>query len=303
MLKKIISNPLSLIVVAIGLVASFLVCISNNTNGYVYESKTIKNKENALCVMYETLPGSGVYEEINYGNTPWAFNGFIFNDDISGCKNGSELSWNQDNNQVIVKSDTKEQCYVYFDILTAKHLSYSNPGSTECTDVECALDELFTIFVGEMTTLYWNDNFANNYYAPNEVPSGTGLSGTYESREQLASAYSNWNNSPLYVKTTKFGNRIDSHKICIWYNSRELCIENNYWYSSGPVTAYKLQTDISHYLGVTVGSSDCVTSNTYVYCNIGNIRCTVYSSGNSYCDAGGNECYIHGDGRVDCGLS
>ena len=69
MLKKIISNPLSLIVVAIGLVASFLVCISNNTNGYVYESKTIKNKENTLCMMYETLPGSGIYEEIDYGNS------------------------------------------------------------------------------------------------------------------------------------------------------------------------------------------------------------------------------------------
>ena len=146
MLKKIISNPLSLIVVAIGLVASFLVCISSNTNGYVYESKTIKNKENTLCIMYETAVNSGVYEE-QLGSS-WPASGYIFNDEISGCKNGSELSWNQDNNQVIVKSDTKEQCYVYFDVLSAKHLSYSNPGSTECTDVECALDELYEIFGG-----------------------------------------------------------------------------------------------------------------------------------------------------------
>ena len=52
MLKRLINNPLSLIVVAIGLVASFLMCISSNTNGYVYESKTISNKENTLCMIY-----------------------------------------------------------------------------------------------------------------------------------------------------------------------------------------------------------------------------------------------------------
>ena len=34
-------------------------------------------------------------------------------------------------------------------------------------------------------------------------------------------------------------------------------------------------------LGVTVGSSDCVTSDTYVYCNVGNIQCTVDSNGNT----------------------
>ena len=133
------------IVLVIITIVGIIVIKDINIDNQVYESNTKKsNTSNMLSMMYETTANSGIYEE-QLGSS-WPASGYIFNDEISGCKNGAELSWDSTNNQVIVKSDIKEQCYVYFDILSARHLSYSNPGSTECNDVECALDELYEIF-------------------------------------------------------------------------------------------------------------------------------------------------------------
>ena len=301
MLKKIISNPLSLIVVAIGLVASFLVCISSNTNGYVYESKTIKNKENTLCIMYETTVNSGVYEE-QLGSS-WPASGYIFNDEISGCKNGAELSWNQDNNQVIVKSDIKEQCYVYFDVLSAKHLSYSNPGSTECTDVECALDELYTLLVGEITIVYWNDNFRKNTYTKNQVPTGTALTGTYESIDSLITAYgsSNFEENPIYVKTALGGGSPINHKICALINNREFCVGPNYWDTDAATTLNKLKSNLENTLGITIPNNKCTTGEYNADCEAQGINFGSNSNGNMYFWASDYRCYIYSNGNVDCG--
>ena len=63
--------------------------------------------------------------------------------------------------------------------------------------------------------MYWNDNFSGTTYSSSQVPTGTGLGGTYQTREALATAYSNWSNSPYYIKTTKIDNIVINHQTCL----------------------------------------------------------------------------------------
>ena len=298
MLKRLINNPLSLIVVATVIVASFLVCISSNTNGYVYESKTISNKENTLCMMYETLPSSGIYEE-QLGSS-WPINGYIFNDEISGCKNGSELSWNQDNNQVIVKSDTKEQCYVYFDKLTAKHLDYINDSATFCTDAECALDELFEILVSNTNYVYWNDNYSSTTYLSNQIPTGSGLRGTFVTLRMLSNAYSNWANAPMYIKSTITNGDVTGHKACLWYNNHEFCLSPNYWSGDSATTKSRLKNDMENDLSISINDSNCSSTSDYISCSINGMLCGVYDSGIVACGASFGYCRVYGNGSTYC---
>ena len=44
--------------------------------------------------------------------------------------------------------------------------------------------------IEQVSYVYWNDNFSDTTYTSSQVPTGTGLNGTYATREELANAYS-----------------------------------------------------------------------------------------------------------------
>ncbi len=76
------------------------------------ESKQLMNT-NALTMMYKIEAGSGEYQVTS--DTTWPQEGYVFNDRLSKCENGSELSWDDENKRVIVSTSVSDKCYVYFD--------------------------------------------------------------------------------------------------------------------------------------------------------------------------------------------
>lgn len=77
---------------------------------------TLKSKEeiqptgyNGLAIM---LQGEDGNYTLNNSDT-WPTDGYVFNETLSRCENGGELSW--DNGKVILKTSGSDKCYAYFD--------------------------------------------------------------------------------------------------------------------------------------------------------------------------------------------
>ena len=144
---------------------------------------------------------------------------------------------------------------------------------------------------GRFSFVYWNGGFNDTIYTSTRVPTGTGLSGTYQTREQLATAYSNWSNAPIYIKTTKVNGTVTGHEACLWYNNREFCIAPNYWTGTigvsnateGANTKAKLKADMENALGITIADSSCNSSTNDAYCNAGDFYCNANSTGTVSC--------------------
>ena len=90
---------------------------------YVYRtndvSQTYEKKEsnevnnNLLSMMLETSAGSGEYQKTTAST--WPTEGYVFNESLSKCENGSSLSWDSNKNKVKIKGNISDNCYVYFD--------------------------------------------------------------------------------------------------------------------------------------------------------------------------------------------
>ena len=95
-MRKFIVIVVVALVVLCGI--GFYVYKTNDVNE-TYENKEIKNDSNMLSMMLETSAGSGKYE-VSSLNT-WPTDGYIFNSELSKCENGSAITWDDTNKQVI----------------------------------------------------------------------------------------------------------------------------------------------------------------------------------------------------------
>lgn len=94
----------------------------------VTQVKTMK-EENMLSMMLETSPGSGSYELVT--RSEWPTTGYVFNPILSRCKNGSELSWDDEKKIVTMSGDVKDKCYVYFETEPGYLTILNNNGGKE----------------------------------------------------------------------------------------------------------------------------------------------------------------------------
>ena len=97
-------------------------------------SKNIVSNTNFLSIMLEQNSGAGDYELSTLSDFPT--DGYIFNDLLSKCENGSELSWNDEKKKVVFKGNVSDKCYVYFDkynLPVIKNVVVSNITSTSLT--------------------------------------------------------------------------------------------------------------------------------------------------------------------------
>lgn len=85
-----------------------------NTNEVYMENTKTNNNSGMFAIMLETEAGSGVYEKST--TSTWPGEGYVFNENLSSCENGGELSWNEELGAVNLKTNTSERCYVYFDM-------------------------------------------------------------------------------------------------------------------------------------------------------------------------------------------
>ncbi len=153
------------------------------------------------------------------------------------------------------------------------------------------------------TYVYWNNNFSNTSYTSTQIPTGTELNGTYQTREQLATAYTDWEDAPVYIKTTKVNGTVTGHIACLWYNNREFCIVPNYWNTDGATTKTKLKADMENALGITIADSSCDSGSNLADCNAGDFSCGAGSSGFVYCGSNVTlgDCGVGGSGNAGCG--
>ncbi len=107
-------------------VALLVVC---GSRFYVYKannvSETYENKEtlnnNLLSMMLETSAGSGEYQETTA--SAWPTEGYVFNESLSKCEQGSNLSWDNVNKKVIMEGSRADKCFVYFDVKPPEYLA------------------------------------------------------------------------------------------------------------------------------------------------------------------------------------
>ena len=105
MTKKLVIGSIGILVVLICLYFG----ISSGTERVVIsneESEQLMNT-NALTMMYEIEASSGEYQVTS--DTTWPQEGYVFNDRLSKCENGSELSWDDENKRVLVEANTSEK--------------------------------------------------------------------------------------------------------------------------------------------------------------------------------------------------
>lgn len=108
MKKRIMLSGILFIIIII----SVLVCFNKRERN---SENVLQNKKynEIISMMLETASGSGEYEKTTASE--WPTEGYIFNAELSKCENGGELSWDAENNKVLMSGNTSDKCYVYFD--------------------------------------------------------------------------------------------------------------------------------------------------------------------------------------------
>ena len=73
-----------------------------------------------LAIMYEN--DNGEYVESTSSN--WLGDGYTFNENLSKCKNGSKIYYDNATKKVMVEANTNDRCYVYFDAYSPNFVEY-----------------------------------------------------------------------------------------------------------------------------------------------------------------------------------
>ena len=139
MKKKIIAVFSVFIAIILVLV---IIVYNNSYKNDVYVENTANNKNKVpglISLMLETKFGSGIYNVSPDGIVP--AKGYELNTEKSGCENGGTLSYNETTKKVIVKTNIRDKCYAYFDVIppdvtlaiTNRPTTYGKLGSINCT--------------------------------------------------------------------------------------------------------------------------------------------------------------------------
>jgi hypothetical protein len=147
----------------------------------------------------------------------------------------------------------------------------------------------------EETPSYWNNNFVTQNIPVGTLPDGA-YGGVYESRELLASNYSDFSTRPMYIRSTP-----SVHQACLYYNTYEFCLSPGYWISgdsNGNLTKAKLQADMEDKLGTT--ASSCTAASYGSRCFFGSYYCGVGNTGAVYCSSNSYACNVLNDGTAKC---
>ena len=117
---KFISRTITIGFVLCGI--CFVTCnFYDATNIEDTPTNEINQNNNMLSMMLETDSGSGQYEMTSLSS--WPTDGYVFNSELSKCENGSKLSWDETNKQVVFSGIITDKCYVYFDIISSVALA------------------------------------------------------------------------------------------------------------------------------------------------------------------------------------
>ena len=63
------------------------------------------------------------YDKKRVTQSGWPTEGYVFNEELSKCENGSTLSWDDTKKTVIMQGNVSGKCYVYFDLIPSMTLA------------------------------------------------------------------------------------------------------------------------------------------------------------------------------------
>lgn len=161
--KTIIISIISLIVLST-LFFSFNMFEDNTP---ILENKKNNKRNNSLAMLLETSYNSNNYKEST--SKTWPSSGYTFNETLSRCENGSEISWDSSNKKVIIMSETNDKCYIYFDkdpesakaVIVAN--SVLNTGTPNFSNTAIMNEGLYQAEDDYGTSYYFRGNVPNNY--------------------------------------------------------------------------------------------------------------------------------------------
>ena len=162
-MKIKVKHVLLFIIVSITIMSFTIynIVINNDVYEEVDNRNIINNK--LISLMIEETRGSGVYKVSK--DNKWPSKKYIFNETLSNCKNGSTLTWNENDNSVTVNVNKTDKCDVYFDVepadITIKPLNlpttYGKLGSINCSNSDATYNQKYNrIEVSNINTKYKN---------------------------------------------------------------------------------------------------------------------------------------------------
>lgn len=174
----------------------FLLLICKNINKNVYVENNDKNiiNDKALSIFLETEKGSGIYKQSE--TSKWPGSGYAFNAELSQCKNGSQIIWDEETNSVSVKLNKTDKCQIYFDIESADLVlrvennvsTYGKIGNINCGNSSATYNQQYNrIEISSMNTRYESCllNYSVSTSKVNLASYIIGLSGTTQGTGQV----------------------------------------------------------------------------------------------------------------------
>ena len=181
MIKKKVLITLSIVGI---LLASFIILSYINNDGVVIASGKSEEYVNnrTFSLMLETSAGSGEYQVSN--DTTWPGSGYMYNETLSSCENGSTLIWNDETNTVTLKANISDKCYLYFDIVppdvtlatnnTDNTFNPSTPATLSCSNATASYNQKYNrVQISQINNQYTSctltyqtpssKNYLNNY--------------------------------------------------------------------------------------------------------------------------------------------
>ena len=170
-------STISLGLLCLILIATLIIFVSSKDSETILENENIVvNKNSALTMMLETDVDSNEYEVAT--SNEWPTEGYIFNAEMSSCERGGKLSWDSENNRVLMTSSSADKCYVYFDRYTS--VKITNVTTSNITNSSITLTAEVTTGENPITTYYFSNDdglsyeeSTNNTYTFNNLETGT----------------------------------------------------------------------------------------------------------------------------------
>ena len=223
------------------------------------------NKNNMLSMMLETDANSKTY--IQSTDNKWPTNGYVFNEQMSKCEQGSILKWDDANKKVIMEGNVSDKCYVFFDKYNPiKINSYSiTPNGNKITISISATSGTGTItkyFYSKDDGLSYVESASNTYTFTNLAK------GTYKIKAYVLD--SNNKISEFITKNIEITSMRLSEYIMSQYTGTQG--ENNIYYHDSRLShgakdnSYRYagaSADVKNYICIGSSATTCPTDNLY----------------------------------------
>ena len=193
--KKVV---ITLSIVGIFILTFIIYNYINNDGVVIASGKSEESANNkTFSMMLETGYQTGEYQMST--ETTWPGSGYMYNETLSSCENGSTLIWNEKTRTVSLKANISDKCYLYFDAPeppdvtlatnnTDNAYNPSTPATLSCNGATSSYNQKYQrVQISQINNKYTNctltyqtpssKNYLNNYII--------GLSGTTQGTGQV----------------------------------------------------------------------------------------------------------------------